>query len=209
MILIEILGKGGWLLIPIGVCLVLSLAITIERFVNLRLSLFISEDSFSSIRKALARNDYDAALQLCRVENKLFNRLAETLVFYRETDSSQLRQLIMDQSRQESVALERFLPVMRTIATVAPLLGLLGTVTGMIKVFQTLSLVGVSQAQGLSGGISEALLTTAAGLSVAIPTLILVHYFEGKAERIMLRVEKALIELNLMLRGKHALSEET
>jgi len=206
---IDILEKGGWLLLPIGLCLLLSLAITIERAVNLRGKLFISEGSFSSIRKAVARRDWDAALQLCRVENKLFNRLAETLIFYRESDSLQLRQLMEDQSRQESVALERFLPVLRTIFTVSPLLGLLGTVTGMIKVFQTLSLVGISQAQDLSGGISEALLTTAAGLTVAIPTLILFHYFESKASQILLRVEKALIELNLMIRGKHAVSEET
>lgn len=207
--MIDILEKGGWLLLPIGLCLLLSLAITIERAVNLRGKLFISEGSFSSIRKAVARRDWDAALQLCRVENKLFNRLAETLIFYRESDSLQLRQLMEDQSRQESVALERFLPVLRTIFTVSPLLGLLGTVTGMIKVFQTLSLVGISQAQDLSGGISEALLTTAAGLTVAIPTLILFHYFESKASQILLRVEKALIELNLMIRGKHAVSEET
>jgi len=205
---IDILIKGGWLLLPIGICLLLSLAITIERAVNLRGKLYISEESFSSIRKAVARKDWEASLQLCRVENKLFNRLAETLIFYRESDPTQLRQLIEDQSRQESVALERFLPVMRTIATVAPLLGLLGTVTGMIKVFQTLSLVGISQAQGLSGGISEALLTTAAGLTVAIPTLILFHFFEGRADRIILRVEKALIEINLMIRGKHATPEE-
>jgi len=203
---IELFEKGGWLLIPIGLCLLLSLAVTIERFVNLRQKLFYSEENFSAIRKAVARRDWDAALQSCRVENKLFNRLAETLVFYRKSDPTQLRQLMEDQSRQEGVALERFLPVLRTIATVAPLLGLLGTVTGMIKVFQTLSIVGVSQAQDLSGGISEALLTTAAGLTVAIPTIILFHFFEARVEKILLRVEKALVELNMMIRGDDAVS---
>jgi biopolymer transport protein ExbB len=203
---IELFEKGGWLLIPIGFCLLLSLAVTIERFVNLRQKLFYSEENFSAIRKAVARKDWDAALQSCRVENKLFNRLAETLVFYRKSDPTQLRQLMEDQSRQEGVALERFLPVLRTIATVAPLLGLLGTVTGMIKVFQTLSIVGVSQAQDLSGGISEALLTTAAGLTVAIPTIILFHFFEARVEKILLRVEKALVELNMMIRGDDAVS---
>jgi len=207
--MIELLEKGGWLLLPIGLCMLLSLAVTIERLVNLRLKLFYREDSFSAIRKAVARKDWDAALQSCRSENRLFNRLAETLIYYRKSDPVQLRQLMEDQSRQEGAVLERFLPIMRTIATVAPLLGLLGTVTGMIKVFQTLALVGVSQAQDLSGGISEALLTTAAGLSVAIPTLILHHVFESKVEKILLRVEKALVELNLMIRGEHAVPQET
>ena len=207
--MIELLEKGGWLLLPIGLCLLLSLAVTIERLVNLRGKRFYSEDVFRAIRTAVARRDWDAALQSCRVENKLFNRLAETLIFYRKSDPTQLRQLLEDQSRQEGAVLERFLPILRTIATIAPLLGLLGTVTGMIKVFQTLSIVGVSQAQDLSGGISEALLTTAAGLTVAIPTIIVFHLFENKVEKILLRVEKALVELNMMIRGEDALPKET
>ena len=207
--MIELLEKGGWLLLPIGLCMLLSLAVTIERLINLRIKLFYSEEIFSGIRKAVARKDWEAALQSCRMENKLFNRLAETLIFYRKSDPVQLRQLLEDQSRQEGAALERFLPILRTIATVAPLLGLLGTVTGMIKVFQTLSVVGVSQAQDLSGGISEALLTTAAGLTVAIPTIILFHLFETRVEKILLRVEKALVELNMMIRGENALPKET
>ena len=100
--------------------------------------------------------------------------------------------------------LERFLNVLRTVATIAPLLGLLGTVAGMIKVFQTLSVSGMSNAGNLSVGISEALITTAAGMCVAIPAIVLHSFFEGRVTRIMLRMEKRIIELVLLLRSKDA-----
>lgn len=202
----DILQKGGWFMVPIGICLLLTFTITIERIVNLRLSRYLNESLLDKIRNCLSLGQYDGALQVCRSKNIMFNRIMETAITYRGLDAVELRQLLEDQSKQEANILERFLTVLRTVATIAPLLGLLGTVAGMIKVFQTLSAVGMGDAANLSGGISEALITTAAGMCVAIPAIVLHSYFEGRAIGIMLKMEKRVIELTLLLRGPDAVS---
>lgn len=203
---IEILQKGGWLMIPIGICLLLMLTITIERLVNLRLPKYLDQELLDKMRSHLTSGDFSAALQVCRSKNIMFNRLIETAIIYRDLEITELRALLEDQSRQEASVLERFMTVLRTIGTIAPLLGLLGTVAGMIKVFQTMSAVGLGEIGGLSGGISEALITTAAGMSVAIPTIIVHNFFERRTAKILLVMEKRMIELILLLRSKHAVS---
>lgn len=204
----ELLSKGGWLMVPIGVCLFLTLTIAIERLVNLRTSRFLDESLLGKIRQCLGLNDAEGALAVCRSKNVMFNRLMETAITYRQIEQAELRNLLEDQSRQEAHVLERYLNTLRTIATIAPLLGLLGTVAGMIKVFQTLSLVGATQMGDLSVGISEALLTTAAGMTVAIPTIILHNLFEGRASKILLNLEKRMVELLLLVRSRDALSTQ-
>lgn len=198
----EIISKGGWFMAPIGVCLFLIIAIAIERLVNLRTGRYLDLSLLDKIRACLNNADFEGALTICRSKNLMFNRLMETTLVYRSLDSTDLRQLLEDQSRQESNVLDRFLTILRTVGTIAPLLGLLGTVAGMIKVFQTLSAVGLSEITNLSGGISEALITTAAGMCVAIPAIVLHNYFEGRAGSIMLTLEKRLIELLLLIRSK-------
>ena len=193
-------------MVPIGVCLFLTLTITIERLVNLRMPRYLSEELLDKIRSCLSSGQYEGAMQVCRSKNLMFHRLMETAITYRGLDTVELRQLLEDQSRQESRVLERFLNVLRTVATIAPLLGLLGTVAGMIKVFQTLSAAGMTNAADLSVGISEALITTAAGMLVAIPAIVLHSYFEGRADGIMLRMEKRIVELVLLLRSRDVVS---
>lgn len=195
-------------MVPIGVCLFLTITIAFERFVNLRMVRYIDESLLGKIRQCLGMKDSDGALQVCRSKNVMFNRLMETAIVYRHIEQVELRQLLEDQSRQEAHVLERYLTVLRTIATIAPLLGLLGTVAGMIKVFQTLSIVGANQVGDLSVGISEALLTTAAGMTVAIPTIVLHNLFEGRAANILLNLEKRLIELLLLVRSRDVLSSK-
>ena len=200
----EIIQKGGWFMVPIGICLFLTIAISVERLVNLRMARYLSDELLDKIRTYLGNGQYEGALQVCRSRNIMFNRLMETAIIYRHLQAGELRQLLEDQSKQEANVLERFLNVLRTVATIAPLLGLLGTVAGMIKVFQTLSVSGMSNAGNLSVGISEALITTAAGMCVAIPAIVLHSFFEGRVTRIMLRMEKRIIELVLLLRSKDA-----
>ena len=204
--MIEFLEKGGWFMVPIGICLFLTIAIAIERLINLRLPRFLDNGTLDRVRGHLIRGEYDAALQLCRSANMMFNRLMETAIVHRTLESVDMRQLIEDQSRQEADILERFLTALRTIGTIAPLLGLLGTVAGMIKVFQTLSVAGMSQAANLSSGISEALITTATGMCVAIPAIILHNYFERRITGIILQMEKRVLELVLLLRSADAVS---
>jgi biopolymer transport protein ExbB len=91
--------------------------------------------------------------------------------------------------------LERYLGTLGTIASISPLLGLLGTVLGMIQVFAVVSQQGVGQADALAGGISQAMITTATGLAIAIPSLAAYNYYVGKAEALVLELERLVLEL--------------
>jgi len=206
--MVDFLVKGGWFMLPIGICLVLAIAISIERLVNLRMARYMKEDMVGRMQGLLLDGEFNSVLQLCQSDNILFHRLLETAIRYRGLDPQDLRQLLEDQSRQEANVLERFLTTLRTIATISPLLGLLGTVAGMIKVFQTLSVKGITQAANLSGGISEALITTAAGMCVAIPAIILHNFLERRVSKILLKMEKKMIEFVMVIRSGHAVSEE-
>ena len=111
----------------------------------------------------------------------------------------EIKEAIEDAGRHEIASVEKYLNILSTIAGVAPLLGLLGTVTGMIKVFNIISLGGIGKAEELAGGIGEALITTAAGLSIAIPTLVFHNIFSERADRLILKMEKSSMELTEIL----------
>jgi biopolymer transport protein ExbB len=108
----------------------------------------------------------------------------------RRREKEEIRESILDQGRQEARKLERGLTILETVAGIAPLMGLLGTVLGMIEVFRVISEQGLGQTQALSSGISEALITTVVGLSIAIPALVAYNYFTHKVEDIVLEIEK-------------------
>jgi biopolymer transport protein ExbB len=113
-----------------------------------------------------------------------------------------MKESIEDVGRQVVHELERFLNSLGTIAAVTPLLGLLGTVIGMIKVFAAITIHGVGNPTVLAGGISEALITTAAGLSVAIPSLIFYRYFRGKVDGLVLKMEEEALKLIDVMHGE-------
>ena len=111
----------------------------------------------------------------------------------------EIKEAIEDAGRHEIAQVEKYLNILSTIASVTPLLGLLGTVTGMIKVFRVIAMGGLGQADQLAGGISEALIATAAGLFVAIPTLVFYNIFAEWADRLILKMEKSSLELTEIL----------
>jgi biopolymer transport protein ExbB len=119
----------------------------------------------------------------------------------RDLPPDELRILIEDEGRQQVRSLNRGLGVIETIAGIAPLMGLLGTVLGMIKVFDVIQTLGVGQARALSGGISEALITTATGLMIGIPALIFYNYLSSRSESLILDIEKyTVLLLNKIVR---------
>ena len=101
-----------------------------------------------------------------------------------------IRQVVVDQGRQEVPRLQKYLGVLGTVASVSPLLGLLGTVLGMIEVFRIVSNQGIGQADSLAGGISQAMITTAAGLTIAIPSLVAYNAFSDRANSLILEMER-------------------
>ena len=185
----SFLMKGGILMIPLIICSILSLALIIEKFITLRRSRVIVPEVRSVVENITSEEDIPLVLNVCRQHPSVLSNLTALVLQHKGTSYSLMREELSDSGRQEIRVLEKGLGILETIAAVSPILGLLGTVVGMIKVFGVISVRGVGEASALSGGISEALITTAVGLSVGIPALIFFNYFTSKAEELILDIE--------------------
>ena len=191
----DLLAAGGWVMPVIVLCSVIALCISIERSVALNPDRIAPPHLLANVWKQLKAGELDAQrLKALRHGSPLGAILAAGLA-----NRSQGRD-VMKESIQEAAGhvvhdLERYLNTFGTVAAVAPLLGLLGTVVGMIRVFTEITVQGTGNANALAGGISEALITTAAGLVVAIPALVMHRYFTGKIDTIVVGLEKVSIKL--------------
>ncbi len=186
----EFLARGGVLMIPLGVCSILALAIILERTLNLRTKKIIQLDILQQVRDLVAENQVSDAMTLCRRYPSVMGRILLVTIANHDREREELRSVVEDAGRQEVTTLDRNLGTLGTIAAISPLLGLTGTVFGMIRTFAIISEKGIAHPSQLAGGISEALITTATGLVVAIPTLIFYNYFTNKADRLILEIEK-------------------
>ena len=197
--MIDFIVKGGYLMFPIIMCSVIALAVVIERFINLRESKVIPKDFFVRIKGLLVEGHINEVLAICSKSNKPIAKIIEAGIMKYYFGRDEIKEAIEDAGRHEIAYLEKYLNILNTIAGVTPLLGLLGTVWGMIKVFNVISTGGMGQADKLAGGIAEALITTAAGLAVAIPTLVFHNIFSERADRLILKMEKSSMELTEIL----------
>jgi len=195
----DLLIKGGYIMIPILFCSVLSLAIIIERFINLREERVIPRAFFNRIKNLLLEGHINEVLAICSKSDKPIAKIIEAGIMKYYFGRNEIKEAIEDAGRHEVANLEKYLGVLNTIAGIAPLLGLLGTVSGMIKAFSVISVVGVGHPEQLAAGISEALIATAAGLVVAIPTLVFHNYFAERVDSLVLEMEKRSIELTEIL----------
>lgn len=177
-------------MIPLLLCSIIALGIIIERAIALRKKRVLVPEIINLIETIHNPGDIHLALSICQKNKGVFASIVQLGLENRQLPKDELKELIADQGRQEIRALEKGLTVLETIAGIAPLLGLLGTVSGMIKVFSVISQMGLGQTQALSGGIAEALITTVAGLSIGIPVLVCYNYFTSKAESLILDIEK-------------------
>jgi biopolymer transport protein ExbB len=195
------MSAGGWLMVPIAVCSVIATAVVIERAWMLRRSRILPKGLVAQIHAWNASGELtDARIDAIRRGSPLGRLLAAGLVD-RNHSREIMKASIEDTGRQVVGELERFLNSLGTIASVAPLLGLLGTVIGMIEVFGVIMEGGVGDAALLAGGISKALITTAAGLSVAIPALLFHRYFDNKVTRLTLDMEEQALRLVDVMKG--------
>ena len=193
--MLEIIKAGGWLMAPIILCSILSLTIIAERFWTLRRSKVVPEDLGAKVQDWASRHELDRRhIDELRSGSVAGRVLAAGLV-NRHRSRHLIKEAIEDTGRHVVHELERFLNTLGTIAGISPLLGLLGTVIGMIKVFSSIMVHGVGDANQLAGGISEALITTAAGLTVAIPSFFLYRYFKGTVEAYVVNMEEQAINL--------------
>lgn len=201
--MLEFLRSGGWLMLPILACSVISLAIIIERSLALRRSVVTPAGLSADIDRAIAQGQLDVdRIASLRRGSALGQVLAAGLATA-QSDPERVQEAVEDAGRHVIHGLERYLNALGTIAATTPLLGLLGTVIGMIKVFAAITTSGVGDPQVLAGGIYEALITTAAGLSIGIPSLMFHRYFRGRINELTVEIEQQALRLLDLLRQRN------
>jgi len=187
---LEFFRKGGIIIYPLLLCSIIALAIVIEKWLSLRRKKVIIPEIVSVIDNIKGPGDIGLALSICEKHKGPFANIIRVGLESRDLPKEEIKEALNDQGRQEVHSLEKGLIILETIAGIAPLLGLLGTVIGILKVFNVISVVGVGQATAMAGGISEALITTIVGLSIGIPAVVGLNFFTNKAETLVLKIEK-------------------
>jgi len=196
----DILQKGGFILWIIMGLSIIAIAIIIERLIFFRKILVDEDKLIDRLKSTLAKGHYDEALSICDNNPAPITNLMRVGIEHREHPSHVQKEVVMDAANQEVPKLERFLSALGTVAHIAPLLGLLGTVTGNINAFGVLGKFGsVGDPALLAKGISEALITTAAGMIVAIPSIVFYNYLASKVNHTIVRLENRVNEMVLLL----------
>ncbi len=193
--MLDIFLRGGPLMYPILFCSIIGWAIFMERFfsyVQIQRELFRLRTKVSDL---LSNNRPEDALELCLQARSPLARILVVILKNRGASRAHLKSLAEEVGEREAVFLQRYLGLLATIANVSPLLGLLGTVLGMINAFNVIAAEGVGTPATLGGGISEALITTAAGLSVAVPMLLVHRYLSARSDRLTLELEEASMKI--------------
>lgn len=193
--ILDILSSGGPVMIPLALLSLVALAIVIERLWVLRASKFMQPTTVATLNELLAGGRFQQAIDYCRRNPGPYADLVATLVEHRKAPYDELKQIMEDTARHRLNNLQRGLAALGTIVAGAPLLGLLGTVVGMIKIFAVVATAGSQVTEALSSGISEALVTTATGLIIAIPALFTHSFLEARAGAIVSEMEIRLIDL--------------
>lgn len=198
MSLIELFRAGGPVMWPLLACSLVALAIGIERAVNLRRSKILDPVVVERVTGLVEGGRADRAVEVCRQNPGIYTNIVLAGLELAPKGEPAAKEAVEDAGRHETTRLTRYLGALGTVVGISPLLGLLGTVTGMIEVFKTIAEVGTGQAAELSNGISQALITTAFGLLIAIPSLVAYNYFQGRAESMITDLERETLRV---LRG--------
>ncbi|MDX8404566.1 MAG: MotA/TolQ/ExbB proton channel family protein [Mariprofundus sp.] len=200
--MIEFIQQGGTVMYFLLAASILSLTIIFERAWSLRRSVVVPLNVVNQVEKSVRDGDVKSAMTFCQNHNTAMSRVLWVALANRGVRRSVMKEILEESGRQEVAHLERFVGILGVIAATAPLLGLLGTVIGMIEVFQQISLVGIGKADVLAGGISKALNTTAFGLSVAIPSIIAYRYYESRVDHFVLEIEQHALRFVELLKGE-------
>ncbi len=200
--MLELFKAGGWLMLPIVICSLGAMVIVIERAWSLRRSRIAPKHLVAQVWAWIKNNQLDKAkLKSLKQSSPLGEILAAALINHvhgREI----MKESIQEAGRHAILTLEKYLNTLGTIAQITPLLGLLGTVIGMIRVFTVITVQGTGDAGILSEGISEALVTTAAGLTIGIPALIFHRFYERRVEELITEMEQEALKIVEVLHGE-------
>ncbi|KPK96183.1 hypothetical protein AMJ80_01360 [bacterium SM23_31] len=194
--LLEIIAKGGWLMVPIFLCSVVAAAIIIERWIVLSKSKTNTRHLMMKIKSLMIKGDRNEAITLCEKTPGPAAKVLKKGLLRAHREKDEIQGAIESAGKEEIFHLERHMGVLATIAGIAPLIGFLGTVTGMIAAFMEIQrLEGSVNAAVLAGGIWQALITTAAGLIVGITTFIFYNYLVTRVQRFVFEIESSSNDL--------------
>lgn len=199
----EMILAGRYMMIPIFLASLVGLAVVIERLYVLRRGRIVVPEIAEAVETLSASEDLKVAYAICERRPGPFANIVKSGLDHSDNDWIIIRDVLQETGRQEATRLTRRLGVLETVAAVSPLLGLLGTVLGMIRVFATISAAGLGNPETLSSGISEAMVTTAAGLIIGIPALVIHNWLSGRADRIVFELEFYASKVLDTLRRRH------
>lgn len=193
--MLEFVERTGPLFWPLALASLIASTITVERFLALRRSRVLPREIIGIVEAVRPHHDLSMAIDVCRRNPGVFADIVRIGLERAWEPWEVVRDALQDAGKQKTAQLERHLVWLQTIAQAAPLLGLLGTVLGMIKMFGSISVAGLGDPQALSEGISEAMLTTAIGLAIGIPTLVAYNLLAAKAEDLVSEIESWATQL--------------
>lgn len=199
---ISYLSKGGIVMMPIIFCSFLALTVFIERLLTLKREKIMPPDLFGQIKILILEDKADDAFKLCDLNGSSLSRIIKVGLENHGRPREAVKEVIEEAGRREVAILDKYTGIIGTIANITPLLGLLGTVSGMIKAFDVISAVGVGDPAVLAGGISEALITTASGLTVAIPAFVAYKFLLSRADSFVFDMEAYSVDLVELLKGE-------
>jgi len=197
--IMDFVQKGGIMMIPIGLCSLIAVSVIIERLISLRRKSVIPPSFLPGLRKVMAEKPGDtvAALEYCRgSKSAVATVLGAGIRKIDRRSAEAVEKAIEDAGERAVLKMRKYLRVLAVIASVTPLMGLLGTIIGMIMAFQTVAMSGeaLGKTEMLAGGIYQAMISTAAGLTVAIPVLICYHWISAKIERLVADIDQMTVD---------------
>ena len=199
--MLEIFGElqhGGPIMVPILICSIIATGIALERMLFLRSGSILPSSLLESLRVLQKPEDLPTIENLANANTSPLGTMLQLLLRHKDQDRAKIVVKLEEWARQYTLEMERGLETLGIVASVSPMLGLMGTVLGMVMTFDSIQSYGLGNIDALAGGISQALLTTLAGLAVGIPSLIAHRYLEKKVDIILLELEgQATIVLNL------------
>ncbi|MFW5426676.1 MAG: MotA/TolQ/ExbB proton channel family protein [Methylophagaceae bacterium] len=199
--MLEFFNAGGWMMYPLLISSILAIGIIAERFWSLQSKRIAPPELITQIWQWLRFDQVDKQHVIALQNSSPLGQILAAGLISRNSSREITKENIEDIGRHVTLSLEKNLNTLGTIAAITPLMGLLGTVIGMIKVFAVITTEGVGNPETLAGGISVALTTTATGLLVAIPTLIFYRYFRGKVNHLVVDMEEQAMKLIEILHG--------
>jgi biopolymer transport protein ExbB len=191
----DLIVKGGIFMYPIIFCSIVALAIFLERLWVLRRKHIIPQEFIRNVENLLKKQKISDAIFLCQNDMSSIAKIFLAGLSSTQKGMWLVKEAIEERGSREATILEKNVATLSTIANLTPLLGLLGTVSGMIKTFNAISVQGIGNPAPLAGGIAEALITTATGLCIAIPTLVCYRFLKDKAGALIFEMEENSIKL--------------